>query len=430
MKLSLKFRQIVIFVLGWVAYASTYFLRKPLGVIKVDLKSELLFSKSQLGWLDAALLFPYAMSQMFLGAVGDRFGARRTFAITLFISALSMITFGNWSSFYILVTLLFINGAAQAHCWPNCGKILGTWFSDKSRNSIFGLFGASAFVGGIVGTTLAVFLQAKYGWRNVFVLPSLITGTISLLLFFFFRESNEIGIDIPGRESSKESGIETQNVQKLSLLQLWKVICVKECAIGMFSLKLVRYTMYMWLPMYLLNVLRYSKAQAGMFSTMFEIGGVAGSAVIGFVVDRLLGGKALIGVSISIFLSAICLILFIATSGWGVIVNSVFLLSAGALNCGPDSLLGGSISADLGERHGAAAAVTGLINGFGSVGGFIEGPLIGFIADVLGWTAVFYVMVIICFMGSIAVYRAARLYEINQSRRSKQPESGKEPTNV
>ena len=32
--------------------------------------------------------------------------------------------------------------------------------------------------------------------------------------------------------------------------------------------------------------LHYGKAQAGMFSTTFEIGGVVGSAVIGIVLDR------------------------------------------------------------------------------------------------------------------------------------------------
>ena len=33
--------------------------------------------------------------------------------------------------------------------------------------------------------------------------------------------------------------------------------------------------------------LEYSKTQAGMFSTMFEVGGVVGSAGIGFILDRL-----------------------------------------------------------------------------------------------------------------------------------------------
>jgi len=32
--------------------------------------------------------------------------------------------------------------------------------------------------------------------------------------------------------------------------------------------------------------LEYTKPQAGMFSTMFEIGGVLGSAAIGFILDR------------------------------------------------------------------------------------------------------------------------------------------------
>jgi OPA family glycerol-3-phosphate transporter-like MFS transporter 1/2 len=42
----------------------------------------------------------------------------------------------------------------------------------------------------------------------------------------------------------------------------------------------------MWLPMYLLQQLKYSKTNAGMFSTMFEIGGIIGSASIGFVLKK------------------------------------------------------------------------------------------------------------------------------------------------
>ena len=44
--------------------------------------------------------------------------------------------------------------------------------------------------------------------------------------------------------------------------------------------------MYMWLPMYLAQHLNYSKQNAGMFSTMFEIGGIIGSASIGYVLKK------------------------------------------------------------------------------------------------------------------------------------------------
>jgi sugar phosphate permease len=82
-------RLVIVFVVGWVAYASTYFLRKPLGVvsalllnrpffrykkfqetfycnlkIKSDMEAELGFTKSQLGVFDSALLLPYALVQV------------------------------------------------------------------------------------------------------------------------------------------------------------------------------------------------------------------------------------------------------------------------------------------------------------------------------------------------------------------------------
>lgn len=79
----------------------------------------------------------------------------------------------------------------------------------------------------------------------------------------------------------------TQKEQKtLNMRELWKIPMVPEVAVTVFCLKVVRYCMYMWLPMYLLQHLKYSKTNAGMFSTMFEIGGIIGSASIGYVLKR------------------------------------------------------------------------------------------------------------------------------------------------
>lgn len=57
-------RLIIVFLTGWLAYATTYFLRKPLGVIKSDMENELGFTKSELGIFDSALLLPYALVQV------------------------------------------------------------------------------------------------------------------------------------------------------------------------------------------------------------------------------------------------------------------------------------------------------------------------------------------------------------------------------
>lgn len=195
---------------------------------------------------------------------------------------------------------------------------------------------------------------------------------------------------------------------------------VPEVAIAVFCLKTVRYAMYMWLPMFLLQHLGYSKTNAGMFSTMFEIGGIFGSASIGYFLNNYFDNKALLGSTVGTFLSALALILFIITSSMGIAVNSVVMILVGFLNVGPDLVLVGPFPTELGEMDGrnAASAVIGFVNGVGSIGTFMEGPVIGWISDQFGWMGMFYTMIILSLVGAIACYRAHRIYEIKKKHLS------------
>ncbi|XP_059177585.1 uncharacterized protein LOC131956955 [Physella acuta] len=411
---ALRFRQIIAFGLGWLAYASTYFLRKPLGVIKADLHTFMNLSHTQLGWLDTALLFPYAFMQILLGPLGDRFGARKTFGVCMMLSALSMISFGYFSSFAVWFLLLFLNGTAQSQCWPNCTKGLLCWFSDSVRNSMFGMFGTCAFAGGIIGTMISVYLQSAYGWRSVYFFPSIIVFVLGFLVLILFTQPDELNMEVPGRSVDKaKEGEKNPNVtEKPRMIDLWRMPMIAEVSIAVFCLKVVRYCMYMWLPMYLLQALNYPKSMAGIFSTVFEIGGVTGSALIGFALDRYYKGQTLRGIALFVLISTVALILFLITSTWGVFINSLFMFIAGAFNAGPDILLCGTVPADLVEKQNknAATATIGLVNGFGSIGTCIEGPIIGLLTAYFGWPGMFPLMIGLSALGAVATYRAASIH--------------------
>ncbi|KAK6993986.1 glycerol-3-phosphate transporter 5 [Biomphalaria glabrata] len=410
---TLKGRQILTFSLGWISYASTYFLRKPLGVIKADLQTIMNLSTAELGWLDTALLFPYAFMQMILGPLGDKFGTRTTYGVCLMLSALSMISFGYFSSFAVWFLLLFLNGTAQSQCWPNCTKGLLCWFSDAVKNSMFGMFGTCAFAGGIVGTMLSVYLQHSFGWRSVYFYPSIFVFAMGFLVLILYKQPNEVGIEVPGRSADKIPLDKSQGpVEQPKMLDLWRLPMIPEVSVAVFCLKVVRYCMYMWLPMYLLQALNYSKNSAGIFSTVFEVGGVTGSALIGFALDRYYKGNTLRGIALFVLISTVALGLFIITSSWGVFINSVFMFIAGAFNAGPDILLCGTVPAELIEKHNknAAAATIALVNGFGSIGTCIEGPIIGVITDYAGWGGMFPLMIGLSTLGALATYRASAIH--------------------
>ena len=275
-----KYR-IVVFCLLWVTYGSTYLIRKPLGVIKSDLSNDMNLSRLELGMLDTALLLPYAVMQVFLGPLADHLGPRKTLVLCLMLAASSMALFGVCDSFYICLLLLFICGTALAPTWPSCSKGLASWFHDtSSRDTIFGIFATSGLVGGVCGTALAVWFQNVYGWRMVHLIPSLFLLLLALIVAGFIRSPQELGVpastvnvvDIETIESpalmAKEESAQPQKKSRFqSWLSLWSIPLIPEVTVAVFTLKVIRYCMYMWLPLYLLDYLKYSKTEAGLMST-------------------------------------------------------------------------------------------------------------------------------------------------------------------
>ncbi|XP_070557645.1 uncharacterized protein [Ptychodera flava] len=406
---SLKWK-IIIFLLTWVAYASTYLLRKPLGVIKSDLAVELSFSKTELGWLDTALLLPYATFQVVLGSLGDFYGARYTLSICLLLSAASMVMFGHWSAFHIFAFCLFLNGCAQSQAWPNCVKGLGYWYRDQ-RNAIFGIWGTCVFMGGIAGTGLAVYLQSQYGWRYAFTTPSFIVSVVGVFVFLFLLTPEEVKMSMNGEEyinGVRPSKPVHSPDLSMQWLQLWKIPMLPEISIATFCVKIVRYCMYMWLPMYLHQFIGYEKSEAGLLSISFEMGGVAGSAVIGYVIDRQFQGQAVLGSAICVVLSTVGLIMFLMTSELGMTCNILCMIMCGTFNCGPDPILSGTLPLEMGEMSGRniQASLSGFINGFGSLGTVLQGPVIGYLADTYDWTSMFHFMIMMSSVGALALFKA------------------------
>ncbi|XP_065349023.1 uncharacterized protein LOC135945327 [Cloeon dipterum] len=401
---SLRLRQLAVFLLIWVVYASTYLMRKPLGVIKHLMAQDMHLTKVQLGWMDTAMLLPYAVLQVVFGPVGDQLGPRKTVGICLFITGLSLLTFSSWDNYYMLLVLLFISGAGQAPCWPACCKCLSAWFPDDALNTAFGVMSTSAFGGSIIASASAVYLQKMYGWRYVYFMPSFLVLFLSICAWLFMRLPSELRITIPGKEDKTKKA---QHASQ-SLFELWRIPSVSEMATAMMCLKLVRYSMYLWLPIYLSQSLNYSPDQAGLFSVIFDVGAVIGSTILGYIVDKYWPRHPLVPILMSGFVGIVSFVFFTWTARWGMSYNMIFMVAAGAGVCAPDALLGGSVSMSIGEADGrnAGASVTGLINGFGSLGAVVEGPLVGLITEWFGWNAMFLLIIVLSTFGSMCVFKA------------------------
>ena len=171
--------------------------------------------------------------------------------------------------------------------------------------------------------------------------------------------------------------------------------------------------------MYLHQQLDYHQDMAGYMSTAFEIGAVIGSACMGFIIDSILCGKTRWGCCFALLGKASSLVAFQLTSTWGPISNFIFLAMAEAFSSGPECLVSGALASEVEGKENARSAVSGVINGFGSLGTIAEGPIIAFVVTRIGWEGCFYAMIVLTLVSVLTIGKAA----VTHRRESRNQES-------
>ena len=395
-------QQALCFSLVWLAYASTYLLRKPLGVVKADLGHHLGVGKALLGWCDTALVLPYAAVQILWPSLADTHGPRRVLSLCLAMAALATLATYRAESLATFCLGLALTGGLLAPAWPACTKLLGLWFQGSRLNTMFGLLSTAVHLGSLAGTALAAALLDYSGWRSVGLPPAIVALATAALLAAALATPQERDFIVSENTSPSKDALPSQS----SVRELACLPSVPSLAAAMFCLKFVRYCLYMWLPLYLLEELHYTKLQAGVFSTVFDLGGILGSALLGIYLDRS-GTAPLLGVTRVMAAGCLAMAAFLLTAHWGMAANMCCLLVVGAANCGADSILP-SVTMEVGEREagGRGAAVTSLVNGVGYLGALVEGPLVGALHGLVGWGGVLPLLVIVSGMGLLATHRA------------------------
>lgn len=136
---------------------------------------------------------------------------------------------------------------------------------------------------------------------------------------------------------------------------------------------------------------------AGNLSTLFDVGGIFGGILAGYVSDKL---NARATTAACFMYAAIPSLLLYRTYGYiSQTVNIVLMMIAGLFINGPYALITTAVSADLGTHSSlrgdsrALATVTAIIDGTGSAGAALGPLLTGFIST-KGWDAVFVMLMI------------------------------------
>lgn len=157
--------------------------------------------------------------------------------------------------------------------------------------------------------------------------------------------------------------------------------------------------------------LHLSHKTAGILSTVFDIGGVLGGILAGFISDKI-EARAVTSIGF-LFLSMPALVLYRTYGSISMLANVSLMFVSGMLVNGPYSLITTAVAADLGTQSmvkgnsRALATVTAIIDGTGSVGAAL-GPLLAGYFSTRGWNSVFFMLIISISFAAVFLIRLAR----------------------
>jgi sugar phosphate permease len=392
--MSLTAGQRKIFAVTWITYSGFYLCRKNLSIVLPLLAGVAGFRSMQLANIVFGYSLLYAVGQFGFGFLSDRIGPKRVVGVGLLIIVLSNIMMGLHASVIWLLLFACLNGVGQATGWSGLVKMMANWFGSENRGMVMAWWGTNYVLGGFLATAFATWAVAQrsplpqLGWARGFLFPALLLAIIVPVFFLQVSDTPAMSNRVDRRE-----GLHPVVPDHPSWADLGTLLCKPSLwtiGISYFFLELCRYALMFWLPYYMVQQLRYGVQTAGYLSSLYELVGIAGALLAGYISDRFnQSRRAPVSVVMLFGLGLVMLLQpLLARSG---LVGIGFAISlAGLLSYGPDTLLSGAAAQDVGETR-AAATATGLIDGIGHLGALFSPYVVVYVSEHYGWDRLFLV---------------------------------------
>ncbi len=362
----------------------------------------------------SAFFFTYALFQIPMGSLADRFGAR--LVLTVSIAAWSLVTAatGFVNGFVTLFAIRLLLGITEAGAYPAAAGLVKNWARPDERGRFSSVVALGGRIGGAASPQLTAWLAVALGgvvlvttsfgpnpsgvnWRGVFLIYGLCGLVVALLFWMFVRDRPDQSAQIPVAAGTIDDEwhamppLETPApltfIQRVGVLARSRNMWLSGGA--QFGVNIGWAFVVTLLPSYLNQVFQVPLEKRGEMQSVVLYVGCVGMITGGIVTDILrkkLGPRLGRSVPIGATLSGCAVALFLIpafSTPWAVVAA----LGAMAFLVDFHNPSIWSFAQDVGGRNVGSALGWG--NMWGNFGASLSPKLLGTFSRAYGWDATF-----------------------------------------
>lgn len=257
-------------------------------VIASDLSRAFRASESSLGNIAACYFYAYAILQIPVGLIVDRFGTRRPLVIAILVAGLGQLGFSMARTTEAAEIARILMGASSAFSFIGCLKLVQEWFPPSRFSTLAGMTNTAGMIGA-AGSAPVALLVNRLEWRGTLVWLGGADLLLALLVFTVVRDRPPTG-DPSGRDGIGSEGKTAPSVSlspdRITAFLADPQIWLNAVYATGISLVFVAFG-GLWGSAYLRTAYAVSGVEAAGVCSLLFVGGIAGSLFFGWYSDHL-----------------------------------------------------------------------------------------------------------------------------------------------
>ena len=276
-----KNRRWIIFAVLALIYILVYFYRVSLAVVAGDISRELSLSPADLGRLSGILFYVYAVAQLPLGPLIDRFGGRLVISICGILTTIGGGLFAAATNLETAMAARILIGVGTAAVLMATFTIFSHWFTKQEFGKVSGFMVAVGNIGNLIGTVPLALAVGAFGWRTSFVVIAVLQGVVTVIVYAFVRDRPAVA-----------TAAATSHNPAPGMFAAWKEIFSRRDFLLLGMLSFFWYGNYLavqglWGGPYLMEILHLPRTAAGSMLMYTSIGFIVGSLLVDTIARKL-----------------------------------------------------------------------------------------------------------------------------------------------
>jgi len=270
-----------------IAGVINYIDRGSLAIANTTIRADLGISATRMGILLSTFSMAYAICQLPVGALLDRFGERRVLGAGMFLWSLTQTATGWVSGFSSFIGARIGLAAGEAPFVISSVKTVNDWFTARDRATPMGIINAATTMGQSLAPPILTVIMLALGWRRMFMLIGIPGLMLSIVWYVFYRDRKDVLLNDAEKARLASAAGSVANISFSQWLGLFRQRTMWGMMLGFGGINYTVWLYMSWMPNYLEAERHLSIKATGAVAVIPFFCGAVGMFLSGVIADAL-----------------------------------------------------------------------------------------------------------------------------------------------